>query len=195
MPLHLDEATHEYWCDGVKYDSVSKIIQTLGLSRDYSGISSFYAKRGTAVHKAVELVDKGTLDEGSVSELVRPYLSAYRKFLQESGYKPFKWEVALHHPVLRYAGTIDKVGYLPKIGLGGLDIKTASSVDAAVDDQLCAYNLLWIEHFPELPWNWRYALQLTGDGKYSLVTKYSNTPKEDWLSIMTVFRKKQKRAG
>ena len=192
MPLHLDELTHEYWLDGIKYDSVTKILQALGLSRDYSGISSFYAERGRAVHKAVEFVDKGTLDEGTVSDLVRPYLSAYRKFLVESGYRAHAWEVALHHPVLRYAGTIDKVGFL-KDRLGILDIKTSSSLDPSVEDQLSAYGLLWTEHHSDLPVRWRYALQLTDDGKYNLCTKYSEAPMEDWLSIMTVFRKKQKR--
>jgi hypothetical protein len=141
----------------------------------------------------VELIDKGTLDESSVSDLVRPYVTAYRKFLEESGYKPHAWEVQMHHPVLRYAGTVDKVGYLPKLGLGGMDIKTATSVDPSVDEQLCAYDMLWDEHFPTLPWAWRYALQLTIDGQYKLITKYSNTPKETWLSIMTVYRIKQKR--
>jgi hypothetical protein len=193
--LIFDEKSHTYWVGKVKHDSVTKIIQELGLSRDYSGISSFYAERGRAVHKAVELIDKGTLDESSVSDLVRPYVAAYRKFLEESGYRPHAWEVGLHHPVLRFAGTIDKVGYLPKIGLGIMDIKTASSVDPSVDEQLCAYDMLWTEHHPDMPAQWRYALQLTGDGKYSLITKYSDSPKEDWLSIMTVFRKKQKRQG
>lgn len=198
MPLHLDEVTHVYWFiheNGTKekYDSVTKIIEFLGLSKSYQGISSFYAERGRAVHKAVELIDKGTLDEASVSDTIRPYVSAYRKFLAESGYKAHAWEIGLHHPVLRYAGTIDKVGYLGG-RLGILDIKTSNgTVDAAVDDQLCAYKLLWDTEHPNDLALWRYALQLKGDGEYNLITKYTDTPAEDWKAIMKVYRKKQAR--
>lgn len=190
--LILDEPTHTYWEGKQKYDSVTEIIKFLGLSRNYDGISSFYAERGKAVHKAVEFLDKGTLDDGSVSDVLRPYVSGYKNFLKESGYKPKAWETMLGHPILRFAGTIDKVGYLND-RLGILDIKTSKSLDACVEDQLCAYKLLWDEHHPDMPALWRYALQLKDDGTYSLQTKYGNAPIEDWLSIMTVYRKKQKR--
>ena len=191
--LILDEPTHTYWIDKVNYDSVTKIIEFLGLSRNYDGISSFYAERGKAAHKGVELVDKGTLDDSSVSEIVQPYIRGYREFLRVSGYEPKYTELMLHHPELRYAGTIDKVGILPKLGLGIMDVKTGDSIDPAVEDQLCAYEYLWNFHYPDTPINWKYALQLTADGKHNLVTKYSEAKAEDWVSIMKVYRKKQKR--
>lgn len=195
MPIALDESTHTYWDGKQKYDSVTDILKYLGLSRNYAGISSFYAERGKAVHKAVELIDKGTLDESTVTETIRPYVAAYRKFLRESEYKPHRWEIRLGHPLLRFAGTIDKVGYLPKLGLGIGDIKTTDgTVDPSTEDQLCAYEVLWNENFPDLPILWRYAIQLKSNGDYALITRWSRTPLEDWLSIMTVYRKKQKRA-
>jgi hypothetical protein len=190
--LYLDEATHTYWLGKTKFDSVTEILKFLGLSRCYDGISSFYSERGKAVHKAVEFVDKGTLDESSLSDLVRPYVVAYRKFLAESGYRPHAWEVPLYDSNLRFAGTIDKVGYLgDKLGI--LDIKTSTSIDPAVEDQLCAYRFLWDQHHADGSSQWGYALQLKEDGTYSLCTKYSDCPAEDWRSIMTVYRKKQKR--
>lgn len=198
MPqVFLDEASHVYWDKEQKknYDSVTTIIKALGLSRNYENISSFYSERGKAVHKVVELVDKGTLLESTVSDVIKPYLEGYRKFLRDSGYKPHAWEVALGHEVLRFAGTIDKVGYLPKLGLGIMDVKTGDgTIDPAVEDQLCGYDVLWSEDNPDMPAMWRYALQLRSNGTYALITKYSKAPVEDWLSIMTVFRKKQKRA-
>lgn len=192
--LRLDEATHEYWLGKRKFDSVTHILQYLGLTNDYSNISSFYAERGTAVHKAVEYVDKGTLDDGKLDPIIRPYVAAYRRFLRESGYVPLHWEVPLHHPVLGYAGTIDKVGRLNGRP-GVLDIKTARSVDPAVELQLCAYAVLWDEHHPENPAAWKYALQLNDEGpegKYSLITKYSATSIDAWLSTLDVFKWKVK---
>jgi hypothetical protein len=74
-----------------------------------------------------------------------------------------------------------------------LDIKTSRSIDPSVEPQLCAYALLWNEHHPDRPAEFKYALQLMEDGRYNLVTKYSATSVDLWLSIMTVFRWKQKR--
>lgn len=192
--LRLETATHEYWLGKRKYESVSKILAYMGLCANYANISSFYAERGTAVHKAVELVDKGTLDERTLDPRLHPYVAAYRRFLPESGYKPLRWEVPLHHDKLGYAGTIDKVGTLNgRVGI--LDIKTSRSVDPAVEPQLCAYEILWNEHHPESPIQWKYALQLNDDGpagKYSLITKYSQTSVSLWLSILDVYKWKFK---
>jgi hypothetical protein len=190
--LQLDESTHTYWIGKRKFDSVSRILQELHLCNDYTGISSFYAERGTAVHKAVEFVDKGTLDDATVDPAIGGYVQAYRRFLRESGYVPMYWEVALHHEQLGFAGSIDKGGKL-KDKFGIIDIKTSSSVDPAVDAQLCGYNVLWNENHPELPVEFKYALQLKPDGTYNLITKYSATSVDLWLSIMDVYRWKQKR--
>lgn len=192
--LRLDHATHEYWCGKRKFDSVTHILQYLGLTNDYSNISSFYAERGTAVHKAVEFVDKGTLDESKLDPICRPYVAAYRRFLRESGYVPLHWEIPIHHAVLGYAGTIDKVGSLNG-RVGVLDIKTSRAVDPSVELQLCAYKVLWDHANVDRPATWKYALQLNDDGpegKYSLITKYSATPIDTWLSVLDVYRWKIK---
>lgn len=192
--LRLDPTTHEYWLGKRRFDSVTHILQYLGLTHDYSNVSSFYADRGTAVHKAVEFVDKGTLDDATVDPIIRPYVAAYRRFVRESGYVHSHWEVPLHHPILGYAGTIDKVGRLHG-RTGILDIKTSRSVDPAVELQLCAYQVLWNEHHAQQPSQWKYALQLTDEGpegKYNLITKYSGTSVDAWLSTVDVFKWKVK---
>lgn len=188
--LTLDEATHTYWVGKKKFDSVTKILQDLGLARNYQGISSFYAERGKAVHRACELIDKGTLDNASLDPRVRPYVEGYRKFIRESGYQPQFWELPLYHPALGFAGTVDKLGSLNG-RFGILDIKTSRSLDPAVELQLCAYAVLWIESHPDSPPAFKYALQLTDDGGYKLHTKYSEASIELWLSAITVYRWKQ----
>lgn len=191
MQLVLDEAKHEYWLGKRKLDSVTTILQYLGLTNDYSNISSFYAERGTAVHKAVEFLDKGTLDDATLDPICAPYVAAYRRFLRESTYSAVHWEVPLHHELLGYAGTIDKVGRLHG-RLGILDIKTSRTLDPSVEPQLCAYQILWDEHHADDPAHWKYALQLKDDGTYSLATKYSATSISLWLSIMDVYKWKVK---
>lgn len=192
--LRLDESDHSYWLGKRRFESVTHILQYLGLTRDYSNVSSFYAERGKAVHKAVELVDKGTLDEKTLDPILPPYVAAYRRFVRESGYTALHWEVPLYHDRMGFAGTIDKGGLLHG-RRGILDIKTSRSVDPAVELQLCAYEMLWAEHHANEGLDWKYALQLTDDGpegKYNLVTKYSATSVELWLSVLDIYKWKIK---
>ena len=189
--LTLDEATHTYWVGTRKLPSVTTIMSDLGLSHNFSGISSFYAQRGTAVHKAVELVDKGTLDDSTLDPRLSGYVSGYRRFLRESGYGAEYWEVPLYSESLSFAGTIDKLGTLNG-RFGVLDIKTSRTLDPAVELQLCAYTLLWNENRTERPAEFKYALQLTEGGDYSLTTKYSSASIDLWVSVMDVYRWKLK---
>ncbi len=190
-PLTLDERTHTYWVGNRKFVSVTTVLQDLGLARNYDGISSFYAQRGTAVHKAVELIDKETLDEAVLDPRLQGYVAGYRKFLKESGYRAEYWEKMLYSDGLGFAGTVDKLGMLGgKFGI--IDIKTSTSLDPSVDAQLCAYSVLWTENNPDRPVDFKYALQLTEGGDYKLATKYSATSIELWLSVMDVYRRKVK---
>lgn len=189
--FRFESAKHEYFLGKRKLDSVTQILQYLGLTNDYSNISSFYADRGTAVHKAVEFVDKGTLDDATLDPICAPYVAAYRRFLRESGYTPLYWEVPLYHGGLGFAGTIDKVGLLNG-RRGILDIKTSRTLDPSVEPQLCAYQILWDEHHADELSTFKYALQLKDDGTYNLATKYAATSLELWLAIMDVYKWKVK---
>ncbi len=191
LPLRFDEESHTYWVGERKLPSVTTILSEMGLSHDFSKVSSFYAQRGTAVHKAVELVDKGTLDETTLDPRIAGYVSGYRRFLRESGYQAEHWEVPLYSESLRVAGTIDKLG---KLGgrFGILDIKTSRTLDPSVELQLCGYAALWNENHSDCPALFKYALQLTEGGDYSLVTKYSETSIDIWVSVVDVYRWKLK---
>ena len=83
------------------------------------------ADRGTAVHRATELLDKtGTAE---ISEDYAPYLEAYAAFRREH---EVEWELIEHadyHPEYGYAGTIDRYGKVDGI-LTLLDIKTTYTV-------------------------------------------------------------------
>lgn len=83
------------------------------------------ADRGTAVHRATELLDKtGTAE---ISEDYAPYLTAYAAFRREH---EVEWELIEHadyHPEYGYAGTIDRYGKVDGIPTL-LDIKTTYTV-------------------------------------------------------------------
>ena len=122
--IEFNESTHTYTSDGAKVPSVSTIINDL-LGSDYSNIDPFYANRGTAVHKAIELYLSGSLDKASLDEHVSPYFEAFLKFEKETDFVVEEAELRIFSQRLWFAGTLDLIGTI-----GGkkylLDIKTGS---------------------------------------------------------------------
>lgn len=111
--LVLDHATHTYRHCGRRVGGVSEILQALGIA-DGSWFSEFAARRGTAVHLAVEYLLRGQLDEASVDVRIRGYVDAARQFLDQAGLDTSSAviETPVWHPQLLYAGKPDLVGVL-----------------------------------------------------------------------------------
>lgn len=109
--LTFDEATHTYRYGDVVVPNVTRILDPL---TDWSRIRPDVLERkrqiGTAVHKACELDDLGTLDDESVDPLIRGYLNAYRKFTREMRPQWYAIEERLFHNMHQYAGTLDRYG-------------------------------------------------------------------------------------
>ena len=104
------------------------------------------SQRGTIVHKILELYDSGTLDYDSVDERLQPYIVAWRKFLDDTGFKVNQEEIEMRvfNDERLYAGTLDRVGMILAPERRGeiksiLDIKTGSVIDWDVGLQLSAY--------------------------------------------------------
>lgn len=184
--LRLDEQ-HLYWLGDRAFVSVHEILGVLGLLPDFSNLPESYRHRGKEVHRACEEIDAGTFDIASIAEDYWGYIDAYRKFVNATNYRPFKWEIKLCDVDVGYAGTLDKVGYLHGT-LGILDIKTSAVLDAATELQLSAYASLWKRNFRRVPAKWKYALQLKPDGTFNLVTKYTKTPERKWKSYLEVYQ-------
>jgi hypothetical protein len=71
------------------------------------------ADRGTKVHAATEVLDK--TGRAEIEDEYLPYLQAYVRFRQEHD---VQWELIEHsdyHPLLMYAGTIDRYGLVDGI--------------------------------------------------------------------------------
>lgn len=103
--------THTYTVDGEEFPSVSEISRFA--SREVYGEVSQYnldnaCSRGSAVHKATEILDK--YGKCECDEDIEPYIRAYVQFRKDFGIKDYDHiEKALAHEELKYAGTIDRI--------------------------------------------------------------------------------------
>jgi hypothetical protein len=108
--------THTYTVDGEEFPSVSEISRFA--SREvYGEVSQFNldnaCSRGSAVHKATEILDK--YGKCECDEDIEPYIRAYVQFRKDFGIKDYAHiEKALAHEELKYAGTIDRIYTMDK---------------------------------------------------------------------------------
>lgn len=102
---------HQYELNDEVVPSVSEIARFV--SREVYGNIEQYtldnaSSRGTAVHKATEILDK--YDEVECNPLEEPYIRAYIQFRKDYGIKEFvAIEKALASEEMRFAGTIDRI--------------------------------------------------------------------------------------
>ena len=187
--LFFDEG-HKYTLDGEELPSVSQL--TRFISREiYGDVGQFNldraADRGTAVHKATELLDKyGTVE---IDEDISPYLKAYIAFRKEHKCEWQKIEYATHHPENLYAGTLDRVGTVDgKLAI--LDIKTSSTIQKPL---YTAQLNLYREMLPD-PIEQLIILHLRKDGTYKLIDIPIDDTLADACITMHEALKKKKRS-
>jgi len=101
------EATHEYFIGGNPVPSVTGVLKEAGLIDD-SFFTPAAAERGTFVHQACALWDKGELDTCALDPVLVPYLEAWQKFRKESGVTPTIIEEPFYSLEHGFAGTIDR---------------------------------------------------------------------------------------
>jgi hypothetical protein len=161
----FEESSHTYRDADGPLHSVSKICASLGDEFKYvkKDVLEYAATRGTHVHSACELFDKGTLDFDSLDEVIKPYVEGYINFIEQSNFEVLYVEKQIVDHVRRFAGRLDRVG---KVGNQWyvLDIKTAGSLSPTVGLQLAAYQSC----LSPIPYK-RVALHLKKDGTYRLV--------------------------
>jgi hypothetical protein len=117
--------------------------------------------RGHAVHLAIKLIEKGTLDEESLDPIIIPWIEGYRKFKREVPFKAQYFEQPVCNRLWRFAGTLDLFGMSAGDALL-IDVKTGNG-QKAHRLQTGAY-----EACVEVAGVKRYVLEL-GDGDYNLV--------------------------
>lgn len=144
MRIKFDAPTHRYQING---KDVPSVTQVLGMANLYAFIDKQLlakaARFGTAVHKATELYDAGTLDYNSLDAALVPYLEGWRKFLTDTQFQIINSEEIVGSS-LGYAGTYDRIGLLNgKLTL--LDIKTSETIPKTTPLQLSAYSSAYEE--------------------------------------------------
>jgi len=158
----FDAPSHTYRDGSGRVTSVTQAISGAGLV-DSRWFDDYSRDRGTAVHLATELWDKGTLDEDTLDPVIVPYLEGWKLFTAETG---AVWDITgIEQRVFstshRYAGTLDRIGTVN--GRRTLaDIKTGLSNSRNTALQLAAYCHAIGEVCD------RMAVHLPGDGKYKL---------------------------
>lgn len=107
--LTFDSEKHQYFWNKKRVPGVSEILKSLGLSRSYDAVDTFYRDRGTAVHKSIELYIKGTLDEESLDPVIVPYFNQAKEWIDNVPLLGKRVEVMEYELDGGYAGTIDLI--------------------------------------------------------------------------------------
>ena len=143
----------------------------------------WYASRGKALHHAIFLHNKGTLD--TIPEEIKGRFEAYLKFAGQTGFVP-KWsELQLYSKKYHFAGTPDMVGSISgSYNLTLVDIK--SSLEPKVELQIGGYCLLYEENFRRII-SRACAVELKANGNYNIKwIKDIKRAKRVFLATLTI---------
>jgi hypothetical protein len=130
----FDEASHRYHLDGKPLPSVTTVLADAGLLKyDFldEHLRETCLERGRQVHMLTQLDDEGRLDEDNIGEENLDYLLAWRKFKKDFEFTPRLIEHKVFHPMLKYAGCLDRVGRARDGRELLIDIKTGVAPHAA----------------------------------------------------------------
>lgn len=103
---------HRYTLDGVRLPSVTECIREAGLTPSMDFVSDWHLNRGSQVHAATALFDQEDLDESVLDAALRGRLEAWKAFRAATvaDFAITEIEKPRHSPLLRFAGTPDRVG-------------------------------------------------------------------------------------
>jgi hypothetical protein len=162
--LTFNEGEHKYFWDGGKVPGVSEIVAQAGLV-DWGSVPPIVLDRackfGTAVHKATEYADKGTLKRRTLDKALTPFVDAWELFKKDTGAKIEKIEWRVYSARYRFAGTIDRIARINgKLCL--IDIKTGKQIGNDKHLQIGGYDILARENKAEV--DARMFVQLSDKG-------------------------------
>jgi CRISPR/Cas system-associated exonuclease Cas4 (RecB family) len=187
--MHFDPLTHTYTDGGVTLPSVTTLIEIeLGLDNSWYARYPDAAKRGTAIHEATALIDRGEMVVDDFDEWMGAYLDGWMLFKIDTGFEPHIVERIVGGAELGYAGTVDRVGQIQGV-TWVLDIKTGQP-QKWHPLQTAAYALA-IEELVEGEIH-RGCVYLNGKGKYKL-KEHENVADYSAWNIMMGWRQDRER--
>jgi hypothetical protein len=160
-PTLTIDANHVYRLGERRVPGTTSVISTV-IPRQYNP-GDWYLSRGHALHVALHLLSKGTLDRTTVDESYKPKLEAFERFQAQTGYKITQSEMRLYSTRYIYAGTIDAI--MVKETDCPILVDFKSSFDPTVFLQLAAYDNLVRENGISWPCK-ALALELRDDSTY-----------------------------
>jgi hypothetical protein len=188
--LTFDEETHTYRVNGKVVPNVTRILKPL---IGYEGVQAYILERksaiGRAVHRATELWDADDLDEQALDPILRPYLNAYKRFIDQAKPTWKRSESRVYHARFGYAGTLDREGEVlgdPAV----VDLKCTVDITPAVGVQTAAYGAP-IEAEDGVKRK-RYALQLRADGTYRLEPMNDASDFQTFLACLSIHNYKER---
>lgn len=121
------------------------------------------AERGTEVHTLTEEYDLGTLDWATVPENRKGYLDAYLQFHNDYRWEVHQVEQVVGNTKYRYAGTVDRTGWIRKLH----DDEVVLDIKSGAPQAMTALQLAGYEAALDRKLR-RYSLHLSQDGSYVL---------------------------
>lgn len=198
--LVFDEERHEYRYAGAIVPHVTQIIKPL-TNYDRIPVEALERARqqGVAVHKMVELDCKNDLDVARLPAWMHGCYTAWRRFVDDSGFECWKSEHKIYHHKLGYAGTLDLAGVLPRLRTSKrpavIDVKRSFYAGAAIGLQTAGYADAWNVVNPGDKVHERYALVLYPAGTYRIQPYEDGDDRLAFLACLQQLRWKEKHYG
>lgn len=145
--LTFEEERHLYYLNGLEVPSVTTLMKPLS-SDFYSTVDpevlNKAAKRGTAIHNAVENYAKFGIED--IPPVYAGYFAGFREWWDSRKPEVLATETKVYHKILRYAGTVDLLCIIDgRVTL--VDYKTSAQVNSKLCAvQLEAYDRAWESH-------------------------------------------------
>lgn len=186
--LTFEEETHTYKTNGIKVPSVTQILKEAGLidlSFVDKEILEYKSDLGTKVHTTTELYDQNNLDVDSLHPILKGYLDGWIKFRKDYDFTPTLMEIALIHPLYKYAGKIDRIGTIRKDTVQ-VDLKSgvhhhSYAIQSAGYTELYNYGKPKKEQIKK-----RYTVYLKGTGEYEVREHKNPNDTRVFLAALTI---------
>lgn len=186
--------TDLYKVKGLRVASVTEMMKAVGLAEGFDMIDPEVLEharlRGERIHAITDAIDNDMLwDDDPLDEELAPYIQAYMKFKEETGFVVERSEHVVVSASYYYAGTLDRTGYFTKLRVPEEqefvgDLKAVAMVSPVTRIQTAAYGHAYSEQEGRGNLG-RFSLQLKNDTTYRL--EIYDRAQEDmaiWLSCV-----------
>jgi hypothetical protein len=173
-PITLSPAHRYADPAGAEYLGVTSMLKAAGLMGDTPFYTDEARDRGSYIHQAIAYDIVGDLVEPADDDPIRPYVVAFRQWLEDTRAETIYAERPMADPTLRLAGTVDWIGQI-RGAVYVVDHKSGTEAPWHALQTACYAHLAFVN---ELGARFkRAALYLRDDGTYRFV---EHPDRNDW---------------